>query len=446
MAVRFETENGINTFDTGDNSKIVADLEAQGYVRDSDGVYRIPSSDPVITTPESNSPGDSGPVGGTINFGDLNEGYFQDDFDGFVANLRSEYGDPAVVYVGESALREMWQQGRDQYGLDEATSEDPLNSGEVFAYPDFPRLDNEPDSAYFARVAREQQATLSQEAQRQAREATARANRESSRAIVSRFLDQFGLTGLEGFVNEMIAKNSSAEEILLEVEQHQVYKARFPAMQLRSNAGLAPISAAEYVELERDYGALLQHYSMPSGFYDGADDFTKLIAGNTSPSLLAEVLQKGYNRVANTSPEVRAAFAEYYGVQGDAALAAMYVDPEVGAQVLIKKAEAAVAGGIAQRAGIDINRGLAEEITAFGADVGTLNRGFGQVNQLRPITRETVAEADDITLGDVTRSTFGLDFETGQDIQNRISSRLSAFRGGGGAALTGEGVSGLGTV
>lgn len=287
-------------------------------------------------------------------------------------------------------------------------------------------------------------AKIAAEEARQAREAAEQMRQQSAKAYIQNLLDLYGLGGLAKQAWTWIQDGATEPEVLQKMRETQIYKDRFPAMAIRKNAGLAPIDEGTYVELERRYAELASYYQLPTSFYDQASDFTELIGSNRSPEQMAQIFEQGYVRVTQTAPEVRAAFARYYGVQGDAALAALYIDPDRGAQTLIRMASVAVAGGIAEQADINLSLGLADRIAEFNPSVGTLRQNFGAVNQLRPVQRESVSETTDITMEDMVGAQFGFNNPAYEDIQRRIASRQSAFRGGGSAAATSQGFIGFG--
>ena len=268
----------------------------------------------------------------------------------------------------------------------------------------------------------------------------------SARGYLNGLLDFYGLGSLSGWAWDQILAGNPAEMVIQELRERPEYKQRFPAMEARRNAGLSPITEAEYIQLESSYRSVMLRGQLPSGFYDSKDDFTDLISKDISPELISERIQEGYLKVAFTAPEVRNAFSRYYGVAGDAALAAMFIDPDAAHQVLLDQASAAVAGGIAERVGFTVGRDLAEEITAFDPSTFQLESGFQQADLLRPVARETVSESVDIIDDDLIRAQFGVSSADAAAVRRRLETRRAAFSGGGGSAATNRGFLGLGTA
>jgi len=400
-------------------------LEDQGYTKHSDGVWRV-GAEVIPETPAAPEPGFV-----EEEYEGFREQFFQEDFRGFLISVKSQFGG---AYVndngGEDRFRTIWEAGQTHFGYKDSLPGSETNDGTGFP--------TEEDRILALQEQLEQE--------RKQREAEAKAaEQRSARAIIGDTLDSYGLNSLSDDIWKWIQDGQSVPEVMENIRKSSDYAERFPAMSIRTQQGLAPISTDQYIALERSYSEVLGFWEMPAGFYDGKDDFTNLIGSDRSPELLSRLLSEGYNRVANTAPEVRAAFANSFGVQGDTALAAMYLDPDRGTQTLIDMARTAVAGGVAKQQDIDLTQDLASQISAFNPSESSLRSGFSQVNSLRPVTRETVSESRDISIGDVTEAQFGLNNSSREDIQRRISSRQSAFRGGGGAASTGQGFIGLGS-
>lgn len=398
-------------------------LEGNGYVLHSDGTFRQ-GAEVIPETPETPEPFVPQEYEG------IPQQMFEDDFRGFLISLKSKNGG---AYVndngGEEHFRSIWESGQAHFGL---TTSIPDAVGD--------------DTGTLSETDRILELEQQLERERKQREAEAKAaDQRSARAIIEETLGSYGLGSLSGDIWKWIKDGQGVAEVMQNIRKTSDYAERFPAMEMRRQAGMAPISADQYIALEKSYGEVLNYWEMPAGFYDAKNDFTELIGSDRSPELLSRLLSEGYNRVANTAPEVRSAFANYFGVRGDTALAAMYLDPERGTQTLINMARTAVAGGIAKQQDISLGQDLASQISAFNPSEASLRSGFSQVNSLRPVTRETVSETRDISIQDAAAAQFGLDNSAREKIQRRVSSRQSAFRGGGGAASTGQGFIGLGS-
>jgi hypothetical protein len=313
------------------------------------------------------------------------------------------------------------------------------------------------------------------------------ANDRNAYEMLNQMLDMFDLGSLTATAWAYMQDGVPVDDLFLHLYDHPTFKKRFPAMELRRNAGLPPLSPQEYVAMEGEYQQLMRHAGLPKGFYDRSSDYTALLAGNVSPAELAQRIDEGYLAVASAPPQVRAAFKAYYGASSDAALAAIFLDPNKATPALIEMAETAAIGGAASMLDFELDQSMAGELHDFGVDFDSALSGFQKLGELEHLFSETVSEArapqsiePDRTLttrigdrpgaggpnnlagtipgaipeadpGDLVAEREGLAFVFGTDadlarkVRQRVDARRAAVSGGGGAAYD-EGGLGLGTA
>ena len=272
---------------------------------------------------------------------------------------------------------------------------------------------------------------------------------ESSKAFITAILTRYGLGNLADWAWRQIGLFRPDEEILLDLREQDDYIKRFPGMNARFEKGLNAITEEQYLSLERTYFQIMRASGLPTSFYDGREDFTGFIVNDLSPAELQSRIDDGYARVTQTDPAVRAAFEEFYGGAGDAALAAMFVDPDRAAPLLIKQARTAEVAGIGRKSGVNIGQGQSEEIAAFSPSAAQINAGFSQVGSQADLDRETFTEFDTLRSGDLISAAFNTSgaSEARQKIRQRRNARVAAFSGGGGAAFfQGQGFIGSGVA
>ena len=264
-------------------------------------------------------------------------------------------------------------------------------------------------------------------------------------AHVQTVLDQYGLGSLATWAFEQLQAGRSADRILVDLRNRPEFGARFPAIAQRQAAGLTPISPAEYIAYEQQARQILQQFGLPEGFFDSRDDFTQFLANDVSVAELYERAQQGFQRVAYAPLEVRDAFAQFFGTQGDQALAAFFLDPERAAPLLKNMATEAEIGGAARQQQIVADLATARRLREMGVTREQAVQGFGQVRALDPLFAELADESEDFTAEGVgTSAVFGLSPEATRQLERRRRRRLAAFEGAGGAAMGQRGVAGLG--
>lgn len=195
---------------------------------------------------------------------------------------------------------------------------------------------------------------------------------------------------------------------------------------------------------------MMRQAGFPEGLYDTPEEIHRWLRdGFNLPRLQTRVVDV-WSRVAHADPHVRAYFAEATGGvdQGDAWLAAMFLDPAQSEAALQRAVQVAEVGGTGRRMGIRVSRERVEELARLGFDASSSTDRFARVAQLRPLTLETVGErrSGDLTEDSAVAAAFDAEGGTAalQGFQRRARNRQAAFAGAGGAAAGIGGVIGLG--
>lgn len=271
-------------------------------------------------------------------------------------------------------------------------------------------------------------------------------NQESAYSIIQRTLAEYGLEGLEGFVNRMVFQENviDANVLIGEIRQTEQYKKRFAGNIARRNAGLNVLSEAEYLQMENAYRQLMRQSGLPVGFYDNNDDFTNLIANDVSIAELAERVNQGYEAVMQADPAVVDEMRRLYGI-GDGDLAAYFLDPERGTPNLLQQARAAqVAGQAVAQAGMQLTVEQAEELARAGVTGEQARAGFQAIEQAEELFAALPGQTGEmITEEEQVAGVFGTSAAAQQRIRRRTRERQAEFEAGGGFAAQGSQVTGL---
>jgi hypothetical protein len=261
---------------------------------------------------------------------------------------------------------------------------------------------------------------------------------DSAKAILQGTLDQYGLGALADFAWSEYLAGASMEQIMLDIRDRPEYKQRFPAMEQLASSGEA-ITEAAYIDYEKTVRGLLQQYGITPGLYDTPEGIADLLTNRVSASEVNSRLQLAAANAYSAPAEVRDAFfSEYGGQPGD--LVSYYLDPDRAAPLIQQQWQAARVMGAATQERLSLQRAEAERLAANGVTFEQARAGFGQVRSLAPLTTGPGERIDQSELIDAT---FG-----GADAAKKLArvqnSRRAAFAGGGSAAETQQGVSGLG--
>lgn len=262
-----------------------------------------------------------------------------------------------------------------------------------------------------------------------------------AQARLNQILAEFGLESLSGWAWEQVKLGYSETFILQELRKQPAYLERFSGMEARRQAGLAPLSEAEYIEYEQNARYIMRQNGMPPSFYDNPQDFAQLIAADLSLDELNMRVTEGYSRVTQAPVEIRQAFAELYGVDGDAALAALFIDPDKGEQALLKQARTAETKGWGGLFGFEFDLTEAERVAEIDITSEQLRSGLGRIQEVGAVFDESVSETQDLRAEDEgAEAVFGLGGTGAIDIEKRRRTRVAATSGGGGANVDRTGV------
>jgi len=269
-----------------------------------------------------------------------------------------------------------------------------------------------------------------------------------ARAIINQYLQQAGLSSLADWAWGEITKGATAQQVELDLYQQPTFKTRFPAIFDRQAKGLPPLSVADYLNYEDSATQLFRAAGIPTSVVD----INAELANDVSFNELQSKVQDSYLKVTQSPPAVRDAFNQFYGPNGDAALATYFLDPTKASSALQQQADIAQVAGLAWQNGINIDQNKASEInstipTTNVSRLNNLNQGFQTINQQAPLFQETLGEHNDLTAANQgVNAQFGLDATSASDLQKRLQGRVSAAKGQTGVLSSQQGFVGLGSA
>lgn len=268
-------------------------------------------------------------------------------------------------------------------------------------------------------------------------------------ALLNNFLAQYGLGELAAWAWQTYT-NAGGGDLGTQLVQAQLpdqaaYKRRFPAIAERVAKGLPAITPSDYINYETTIRQAFSAHGLP--LPDTGPEFENtirtLLVGDVSASeVVNQRIGSAFDRVANAPIEVRQAAAQLWGVQGNAALAAYFLDPTKSAPELEKLSQAMEVAGTANRFGISLTADRAGRLADLGADA---NLGaFQQLSKMEPLFRANVGEDPTVTLADEgVGAAFGESASATRVVDRRVAERKAALEGGGGPSATTSGTGGL---
>lgn len=249
----------------------------------------------------------------------------------------------------------------------------------------------------------------------------------------------YGLDSLVPDIRNYIIQGYSGPTISLMLRQTQAYRDRFPAMEVLAQQGHA-IDERNYIDYEVTARRLEVQNGLPTGMISDPQNVARLLIGNVDAADLTERVKLNRSVSMDAPPELKATLRDYYGIDGDAAVAAYYLEPDHSLAYLQNMAATAKIGAAARRQSIGFDLNAATALAQRGVSEQEAQQGFQQVAAMRGLQAGAGETIDQATLVDAA---FG-DANASTTVQRVVGGRAAQFQGGGGAQETNTGVSGLG--
>ena len=288
---------------------------------------------------------------------------------------------------------------------------------------------------------------------------SAQAANESALLQIEQTLESYGFSGatLQGLVTfawDEILNGVSPAQVALDIQNTPQFESQFPAIGLRVQEGLAPLTPAEYISIEDSYDQTLQAAGIPPS----SVNFTQLIAQDVSPGEFAARIQQGYLLVAQSPPNVIQAMQDFYGVTAGQ-LVSYFLNPAANEATLLRQAAAAQIGGAAigsgfagpgNNGGLPINQTQAETLAAQGVSYTQAQQGFSQLANEKQLYNPLPGQGTRTTFStdDLLGAQFGSNGPAAQQLQLQAENQEAQFKGtqgvSQGTAQGGQQITGVG--
>ena len=287
-----------------------------------------------------------------------------------------------------------------------------------------------------------------------------KANIAGAKAIVSGFLQKFGLADIAPWALDLASQGLNADAILTELRfgddptVRALYDARFPSMKSRRDSGLPPLTEAEYIDLERGYYQIAETAGISPAFLNNSAvaSVNALIAGDVSLSEWKSRVTLAEQAVNVADAETIAALTDYYQYDsGD--LVATFLDPNYrrspdAAPINItqrgRQFASAQLAGASERA-LGPNRVFSRELSE---DLNKMNVQAREIaTRIAPVAglQNNLLGDEGLTPDELGRGVFGGTSEVG-NMRRAQERRANRFKGRSGLLGTSSGVTGLGTT
>jgi hypothetical protein len=280
-----------------------------------------------------------------------------------------------------------------------------------------------------------------------ARDEAARQQRETASSFLRGVLEQYNMGALASQVESLINQWGTNTTVIAErLRQTEPYKQRFKGLLGLQQRGITDVrNEAEYLDLESRYRGVfreagLRDYLGTAGSQTEYDAIARIV-GDFSLSVdeVRERVTDAQRVVADTPQEVRDSLQRFYGI--DPNLLTQYVlDPTRTTGEIQRRANAAIVGGYAQRAGLEFGAGVSERIGEFlGGDRDIQGTQIEpQLTEIADIQRSTqrLAEIEQGDLSAETSALSALNLDQGARERVRTLQSRERARFGGRSGIT----------
>lgn len=161
--------------------------------------------------------------------------------------------------------------------------------------------------------------------------------------------------------------------------------------------------------------------------------FPELLAGLVSPVEFASRIESTYERVIDSTPQVKEYYATQYGLDlTDEAIIASVLDPDIGDAIINKRIAVSEVGGSASARNFTIGADLAEQIVSYGVDtLGEAQSYFAQAETMVPVldtlARRHADPDDDFDLNEFTTASLFGDAEGRRRMRRLMAQERASF-------------------
>lgn len=215
------------------------------------------------------------------------------------------------------------------------------------------------------------------------------------------------------------------------------WNTRFAGNVLRQQAGLPPLSAADYISTEDSYKQVMAAAGLPVAVM-GKDYFAKLMAVDVSSAEVQQRVNAAMAAVRAEDPFVIQQLNQQGLGTGDMAL--HLLDPSVASNVIAQKVQAAQISAEAARQNVNTNQDYAMQLAAQGVSQGQAAAGFQNIAQQIAPTQELAARYNAMAPaggvgGALEAATFGTagSAQAAAQLEKLKLQEVSEFSGSSGA-------------
>lgn len=192
-------------------------------------------------------------------------------------------------------------------------------------------------------------------------------------------------------------------------------------------------------QYEKDFKTVMLASGLPPTFYDTFEDAHKAIASNLTMTQIENRINKSIGIVNDLSPDIKAAFKEFYGDATDGALFAAVLDPQKTLDFLENRSQAASVAAFGKQQDITITKTQAEDYATWKQSYNEqqIQSDIQQAASYSQLTDSNLGESGQQLDAGIAFSAGAMGNVTDQTtLENRLIGRKTQQGSIGGGALT----------
>jgi len=173
------------------------------------------------------------------------------------------------------------------------------------------------------------------------------------------------------------------EQLVLQLRQLPVYKARFAGNEERRARGLNALSEANYLLQESAYAETLRQYGLQR--FVNRTQFATFIGNDISNTEVGRRVKTAVERLQMGDPAILRQLRSYYAIT-DSDIVSYFLNPKEVLPELESKVTTAEIGATAGQYGLDTGLARASDLERYGVDLERARRGYSNIAQVLPRT------------------------------------------------------------
>jgi len=245
--------------------------------------------------------------------------------------------------------------------------------------------------------------------------------------------------GYDGDTISLIAQDPKSTDPL-----SVAYQKRFAGNAGRIKAGLAPYDPSTYLNVERAFAEAVKAAGLPSGFYDNQSDWADWIGKGVSPAEATRRVNLASDVLVNKDPSYLDQMQNLYGLDKSHALAYL-LDSDKALPLIEKQVNAVKFAAAAERAGMGVNKTLAEQYADLGITESQATKGFQTIAE-QQAERQRLAALQGLDVAKVGEQLISSEFGgpnaafAKSSLEQATRGETAAFSGSAGAGKGSLGV------